>query len=172
MKNALQEQLLKHGLVNKSKAQQVRKEQRKQAKNSSNQTKELVAKSMAEKVARDRELNRQKELKQTAKAHKILIKQFIEQHRLNEPHADQVYNFTHDSNIKRIYVTSNQKDRLIKSKLAIVYWQDRYSLIEVEAANKIRELSKEIFIFIAPPQDQTADEEYYADFQIPDDLMW
>ncbi|KOR30204.1 hypothetical protein TI03_00060 [Achromatium sp. WMS1] len=172
MKNSLQDQLLQLGLVNKSKAQQVKKEQRKQAKISSNVTRELATKIAAEKAAKDRELNRQKELKQAAKARKALLKQFIEKNRLNDPQADQSYNFVHGTSVKRIYITEPQKNNLIMGKLAIVHWQNNYILVELKVADKIRELAKDLFVYIAPTQEQTSKDEYYTNFQVPDDLMW
>lgn len=174
MKNSLQEQLLQLGLVDKSKAQQVKKEQRKQARVPDahrDSIAQAIAKAEADKVLRDRELNRQKELKQEAKARKALLKQFIERNQLNDPKAHQAYNFVHGEAIKRIYVTKLQREKLIAGSLAIVQYDERYVIVELEIATKIQGMSKDMFIFIAQRETVVADDPY-TEFQIPDDMMW
>lgn len=174
MKNSLQEQLLQLGLVDKTKAQQVKKEQRKQARipdANRDAIAQVIAKAEAEKAQRDRELNRQKELKQTIKARKALLKQFIEQNQLNEPRADQPYNFVHGTAIKRIYVTKAQRDKLVTGALAIVEHGERYAIVGMDTAAKIQEMSQEIFVFIAKYENPNSDDPY-ATFQVPDDMMW
>lgn len=174
MKNSLQEQLLQLGLIDKSKAQQAKKEQRNKTRTasaSSNTIAEAVAQAAAEKANRDRELNRQKEQKQETKARKALLRQYIEQNRLNDPKADQHYSFVHNTSVKRLYVTKAQREKLVAGSLAIVHTGERYVLVGLEAAAKIRELSADIFVFIAQPEPQI-DSDPYAEFTVPDDLMW
>lgn len=174
MINSLQEQLLQLGLVNKSKAQQAKKEKRKKGRQASpprDSVAQAVARAEADKAARDRELNRQKELKQAAKARKALLRQFIEQNRLNDPKADQPYNFVHGTSVKRLYVTETQRVQLVAGRLAIAQSADRYFLVELEAAAKIHKLSPETFVFIAQ-QDEGSSDDLYGAFQVPDDLMW
>lgn len=174
MKNSLQEQLLQLGLVDKTKAQQAKKEQRKQARTTDanrDTIAQAIAKAEIEKAQRDRELNRQKELKQAIKARKALLKQFIEQNQLNEPKADQAYNFVHGATIKRIYVTKMQREKLVAGSLAIVEHGERYAIVGIDIAMKIREMSQETFVFIAQCKQPTLDDPYAA-FQVPDDMMW
>jgi len=174
MKNSLQEQLLQLGLVDKSKAQQAKKEQRKQARIPDahrDSISQAIAQAEADKAQRDRELNRQKEQKQAVKARKALLKQFIEQHQLNDSKADQPYNFVHDAAIKRIYVTKIQREKLVASLLAIVQHGERYAIVEIDIAKKIQEMSKDTFVFIAQ-KEQVASDDPYAEFQVPDDMMW
>jgi uncharacterized protein len=184
MTNSLQEQLLKLGLVSKSKAQQAKKARRKERQqerqpgSGRESVVQAVARVEAEKAARDRGLNRQKELKQEAKARKALLRQFIEQHRLNDPKADQPYNFVHGSAVKRLYVTAAQRDQLVAGRLAIVHSAERYFLVGPEAAGRIRDMSADTFVFMAQQeqrvaqQEQRAEQDPYAGFQVPDDLMW
>ncbi|KOR31341.1 hypothetical protein TI04_01390 [Achromatium sp. WMS2] len=174
MSESLRDQLLGLGLVDKSKLQQAKKDQRQRVRipqANRDAVSKVVTQAAAEKVVRDRELNRQKEQKQAAKARKVLLKQFLDQNQLNDPKADQPYNFTHGINIKRLYVTKSQQEKLIAGKLAIVHSGDRYVLVEIAAATKIKDISPDTFVFIAPTQATNEDDEY-AGFQIPDDLMW
>ena len=176
MGNSLQEQLLKAGLVNKSKAQQAKKQSRKKKRNKAagaqpDGVAQAVARAQAEKEARDRELNRQREVNQAAKARKVLLKQYVEQNMLNDRKAEDRYNFVHGGSIKRLYVNPKQREKLGSGQLAIVYVAERYYLMAVENANKVLEMASDTFVFI-PKEEKAEEDDPYADYQVPDDLMW
>ncbi len=175
MGSSLQEQLLKAGLVNKSKVQQAKKQIRKKKRDTNPAQRDTVADAVAkaeqDKLARDRELNRQKEIKQAAKARKALLKQFIEQNMLNAPAAEIAYNFVHGSAVKRVYVTAKQRDALGAGKLALVCLADRYYLVAAEVTGKIADMGPDTFIFVQAQESADTDDPY-ADYQVPDDLMW
>jgi len=167
--------LLKAGLVNKSKAQQAKKQVRKKKRNPNANKRDTVAdavaKVQAEKMARDRELNRQKEIKQAAKARKDLLRQFLEKNMLNDPGAETPYNFVHGNSVKRIYVNDKQRLGLGEGKLAIVFFAERYFLVEAALTEKVRDMSPDCFVFVQQP-DAGDEDDPYAEFQVPDDLMW
>jgi hypothetical protein len=174
MGNSLQEQLLKAGLVNKSKVQQAKKQTRKKKRSQGKRpdaVAQAVAQAQAEKEARDRELNRQRDIKQAAKARKVLLKQFVEQNMLNDRSAEEPYNFVHGSSVKRLYVNPKQRARLGAGELAIAWVVDRYYLLEVETARKMLDMAPGTFVFI-PEEEKPAEDDPYADYQVPDDLMW
>ena len=176
MGNSLQEQLLKAGLVNKTKAQQAKKHSRKKKRNKGAAARpdgvaQAVAKAQADKEARDRELNRQRDIKKSAQARKVLLKQYVEQNMLNDRKAEDPYNFVHGGSIKRLYVNPKQREKLGAGRLAIVFVADRYYLMEAETANKVLEMAPDTFIFI-PQEEKTAEDDPYADYEVPDDLMW
>ena len=175
MVNSLQEQLLKAGLVNKSKVQQakkqIRKNKRKGAAARGDSVAEAVARTQAEKQARDRELNRQKQIKEAAKARKLLLRQYVERNRLNDAKAEEPYNFVHDNSIKRLYVNAKQREQLGSGELAIVQVAERYYLVGVEVSKEVRKIAPDTFVFISQAEKPTEDDPY-ADYQVPDDLMW
>jgi uncharacterized protein YaiL (DUF2058 family) len=176
MGNSLQEQLLKAGLVNKSKAQQAKKQIRKKKRSQGkvaqrDSVADAVSRAQAEKEARDRELNRQKHIKEAAKARKLLLKQYVEKSRLNDPTAEEPYNFVHDGSIKRLHVNQKQRDLLSAGKLAIVRVAERYYLVTTDVSRKVVDMAPDTFVFI-PKQEKPAEDDPYAEYQVPDDLMW
>ena len=176
MGNSLRDQLLKAGLVDKSKVQQAKKQSRKKkrAKGAAAQrdtVADAVRQAQAEKAARDRELDRQKAIKQEAKARKGLLRDYIEKNKLNDPAAQEPFNFVQDNNVKRFYVNEKQRIQLSAGKLAIAQVADRYYLFTLEVSDKLRELEPGIFIHVAE-QEKPAEDDPYAEYQVPDDLMW
>jgi len=174
MGNSLQEQLLKAGLVNKSKAQQAKKQSRKKKRSQGKRpdaVAQAVAKVQAEKEARDRELNRQRDIKQAAKARKMLLRQFVEQNMLNDRAAEEPFNFVHGSSVKRLYVNPKQRVKLGAGELSIAYVGERYYLMAAETAKKVQEMAPDTFVY-TPEEEKPAEDDPYADYQVPDDLMW
>lgn len=180
---SLQEQLLKAGIVDKKKAKQVEQEKRKKANQANkgqpqkDEAKELAKQALAEKSARDRELNRQKEQAAEQKAIAAQIKQLIEVNRIDRSNGESSYQFTDGKKIKKIYVTEQQHNLLSKGSIAIVrltsYQNDQYELVPAGVANKIKQRDETIVIVQNEAStDNTDDDDYYADFKIPDDLMW
>lgn len=176
MGNSLKEQLLKAGLVDKSRVQQAKKQSRKRRRNQGAAARpdgvaRAVARAQAEKEARDRELNRQRELKQAAKARKILLKQFVGQNMVNDRTAEEPYHFVHGGSIKRLYVNPKQRVKLGAGELAIVCVAERYYLMAATTAKKVLEMAPDTFVFI-PQEEEPVKDDPYADYQVPDDLMW
>jgi hypothetical protein len=176
MGNSLRDQLLNAGLVNKSKVQQAKKQSRKKkrAKGAAVQrdtVADAVQKAQNDKAARDRELNRQKAIKQEAKARKGLLRDYVEKNKLNDPAAQDPFNFVQDNNVKRFYVNAKQRVQLSAGKLAIAQVGERYYLVTLEVSGKLRELDSGAFIYVAE-QEKPAEDDPYAEYQVPDDLMW
>lgn len=180
MAGSLQDQLLKAGMVDEKKAKKIKKEKRKQAKQQRksstevvDETKQQVKQSRQEKSERDRELNRQKKEEADHKAIAAQIKQLIEVNRLSRVGAELNYNFTDDNKIKKILVDAQMLEQLSRGRLAIVRLDDRYEVVPVPVAEKIRQRRPERVIVCNEGQADVQDEDDpYADYQIPDDLMW
>jgi hypothetical protein len=90
--------------------------------------------------------------------------------------GELAYNFTAGKKIKKIYVNQDIQDRLSRGKLAIASpEQDNKSFVVIPlgAAEKILQRDQDCYIYIAENQSQEVEEDDpYADYQIPDDLMW
>ena len=90
--------------------------------------------------------------------------------------GDLAYNFTAGTKIKKVYVNEDIQDRLSRGKLAITSPnQDNktFAIIPLGVAEKIRQRDQECFIYIAENASKEIEEDDpYADYQIPDDLMW
>ncbi len=181
MGNALQEQLLKAGLIDKNKANQAKNAKHKKMKQqrSKNQTVVDEAKLLAEKVIQekaehDRELNRRRDEKAQQKAIIAQIKQLIQMNKLNKGNGDDpAYNFEDNKNIKQIYVKQEVHDGIAQGKLAIVKFEKQYEVVPGPVADKISQRDASYIILRNDPSQQAEEaDDFYADYEIPDDLMW
>ena len=176
---SLQEQLLKAGMVDEKKAKQIAKEKRKQAKLSNkgqglvNETREQAKKAQAEKADRDRDINRQRQEAKELKAVGAQIKQLIDVNSIDTSGGEVAYQFTDGTRVKKIYVTSLQQKQLSKGQIAIVSLMGGYSLVPSVVADKIQQRNGDVVILLnQTSSDGIDDDDYYADYKIPDDLMW
>lgn len=181
---SLQEQLLKAGLADAKKAKQINKEKRKQAKQAPkgqqqvDEAKLAAKQALAEKAERDRELNRQRQEQAEQRAIAAQIKQLIEMNRVPRPKPsggdeDIAYQFAHGKKIKKIYVTKKLQEQLVRGLLAIVELDGSYELVPAKVAEKIalRDAGR-ILVKNDSASDAVDEDDPYADYQIPDDLMW
>jgi uncharacterized protein YaiL (DUF2058 family) len=176
---SLQEQLLKAGMVDEKKAKKIKKDQRKQAKQipkgqvQVNETREQVKQAQIEKSARDRELNLERNKLAEEKAIAAQIKQLITTNRIDRKHGEISYQFTDGNKIKKILVTALLQEQLIKGIIAIVKFGEHYELVPAVVANKIAQRDELAVLVKNQPGKHIVDEDDpYADYQIPDDLMW
>ncbi|MBV1904730.1 MAG: DUF2058 domain-containing protein [Pseudomonadales bacterium] len=132
--------------------------------------------ALARKKLQDREQNRQLNKAAQGKALKSQIKQLIEQNGQRQD-GDQAYNFVEGRKIKKIHVSSENRDQLSKGFLAIVKLGQGYQLVPEQIAQKIisriPESSNEIVIHLHDrSKDLVEEDDPYKDFPIPDDLDW
>ncbi|WP_160153882.1 DUF2058 domain-containing protein [Microbulbifer sp. ALW1] len=179
---SLQDQLLKAGLVDGKKAKQISKEKRKQnkvAKKSGetqvDETKQAAEAARAAKIARDRELNAEREAAAQQKAIAAQIKQLIERNKQSKGAKGQddiAYHFTFDKKVKKIYVSSAVQEHLTAGRLLIVGEGDQFELVPRVIADKIAERNPAMVV--QPPENSTVvdEDDPYAGYEIPDDLMW
>lgn len=185
MAGSLRDQLLKAGLVDKNKAKKSQHQERKtntqnrQAAKSGKKVKakgqdiqQKILKEQRAKQKRDHELNKQRDLELAKKAMHAEVRQIILQNLVDVPkNAETEYHFTHDKKVKKIYITDNQQQQLVKSQLAIVFFDLQYKLIPDSVAEKIEDRIPDLLIRIKPDAGLDKDDPY-ADFQVPDDLQW
>lgn len=191
MAGSLFDQLKKSGLVDDKKAKKIQQEKRQAAKQSKankskkgqnqapiNEAAELAAKAAAEKAKRDKKLNQQRQQEQAEKAKKAELKQIIETHQLKNYAGDVAYNFSDNGVVKTLYVNEQTQQSLAKEKLIIVRFAtgkaSDYALIPAEQTDKIEQRDSSVIVkneSLATKLSQE-DEDYYAKFEIPDDLVW
>jgi uncharacterized protein YaiL (DUF2058 family) len=176
---SLRDQLLKAGLVNEKQAKQVGKEQQKKQRLEQkghiekDESQKLAAQqAMAEKPARDQELNRQQQEKVEQKARAAQIKQLIEVSRLPKLTTEDYYNFVDDKKVKRLSVNALVRNKLSSGSLAIVRHGGGYEVIPREAALKIQERDAQRVVLLNTPTEAPDADDPYAAYQVPDDLMW
>jgi len=176
---SLQDQFLQAGLVDKKKAKQVNKEQRNEAKvrhkgqPQPDEKKEQAKRALLEKAERDRQLNKQQQAEAEKKAIKAQIVQLIRMNRVARERGDVAYQFKDGTIIKRIYITPQLQKDLINGRLAIAKLANDYELLPAAAAEKIMQRDASVIVLLNRDEWVTVDEDDpYADYQIPDDLMW
>ena len=178
---SLQEQLLKSGLVSKGKAKAAKTNKRKQTKQERkhnqetvNEAKLLAEKSKAEQLEKDRVLNQQKQQLAEEKAILAQIKQLVDDNKVPQDKEGEAYNFTDDNKVKKIYISDKVRELISKGSLAIVKISQSYALVPAKVAEKIvqRDEACVLVLNINANKDVIVEEDPYADFQIPDDLMW
>ena len=87
--------------------------------------------------------------------------------------GETAYQFVMKNKIKKIHVTDEQFNLLSRGKLGIVRLSGQYQLIPLDAAEKVMERAPHWPVVIAKVEAEQPDEDDpYADFKIPDDLMW
>ncbi len=201
MPGSLKDQLLKAGLVTPDRARKIEREARaeKNAKRhgkgkAKGEDKPPEPSALTEAQLRARELNREKAERDRAqmraiadkakeKALRAEIKQIIlqnDQRVKTQSDDDVAYNFVHGKRVKRIYVPPAQRDQISSGKLVIVNNDGHYHLLPKKAAEKVRKRDPKRIIVEhdgAKPASGSepepgSDDDYYAKFQVPDDLDW
>ncbi len=181
MANSLFEQLKKTGLVDEKKAKKAKQSQykskkQKRKKGDSKAVDEatlLAQKARAEKVERDRALNQRKKEEAEQKAIAAQIRQLIETNRVENSDGDVIYNFTDANVVKQLHISEAVHKHLVSGRLAIARLNDSYALVPLPVAEKIQQRDAQCIILCAAgEQAEPAEDDPYADYQIPDDLMW
>ena len=181
MGNSLQDQLLKAGLVDEQKVRQAKSAKRKKSKQGRGKPQtddqaRRAAQAAADKAARDRELNRKRQEEARRKAQENELRQLIHAHRVLRGEGDVAFNFQDGGALKRVYVTAEQQQALVKGGLALVRQDAGYELIPTEIAARVRERNAALVLVLndspAPKDDATDSDDPYAGYEVPDDLMW
>ena len=180
---SLQDQLLNMGVVNKKKAKKSQHQQRQDLskqrkaiksgkKVESTQLQQQLEQSVRDKHQRDLVLNKQRDEQRQQKALTAEVKQIVQQHSIAiAKEAELAYNFTFENKVKKIYVTTQQQKQLTLGQLAIATVDQAYLLIPDKIAEKI-ERRLPGMVIRTQIDAQSNDDDSYADYPIPDDLMW
>ncbi len=177
MSKSLAEQLLKAGLGDAKKLKNIKKEQHKArvkaGKNGTvvNEATLLAEQSRQQQVERDRLLNQQKKAEAEQKALAAQVKQLIEMNVISDK-GDIGFNFTDQNKVKKIYVSDKIQQQLVKGQIAIARNGDAYLLVPVQVAERIQQRVPEAVVLLNQKDEALDEDDPYADFKIPDDLMW
>ena len=179
MANSFGDQFLKAGLVNKTRLNKANKSKSKQQKLKNKQKIEVVdeaavavRQAAAEQADRDRELNRRQKEAVERKAILAQVRQLVEMNRLPCEEGELGYNFQDGAAIKKLFVTQEMHDKLGRGLLAIARLDDGYEVIPSVVAEKIMLRDESCIVSNAVTQPADADDDAYADYKVPDDLMW
>ena len=179
---SLQDQLKKSGLIDDKKAKQLKRAKNKQeklARKTKNpavdQSKLELERLKSEQIAKDRQLNLEKNKQAEKQALAAQIKQLIEMNIVAKD-GDQKFSFTDANVIKHIYVSQTQIDQLSRGTLAIVTQKNgqkhTHVLVPMGVAKKIEQRDAGVVVFKAQKNTICDEDDPYAEFKIPDDLTW
>ena len=180
--NPLQEQLIKAGLAKKSKAAEVAREQNKarQGKGPAAPSEiQLEAERVrAEKVEHDRALAAERKAKARVTELRAQARQIIHDRKVPRS-GDSEYRFTADGAIRTLLVNEDLRKKLSSGALVIARIDESYELLPRAAAEKVRERDASMIVLdhgqaagSEPAASTSEDDAYYAQFKVPDDLVW
>ena len=171
---------MKSGLANKKqevrarKAKNTREKMQRKGHEVVDEARELARQADAAKVARDRELNRARTEEAERRAIAAQIRQIVELNRITE-RGDVEFRFTEGSAIRTLMLREPQRRALVAGSLAVVALDGRHDLVPRKVAEKIAERDPAAVVLC---NDRTAEsenapeEDEYAGYEVPDDLMW
>ncbi|MBF7687283.1 DUF2058 domain-containing protein [Acinetobacter rathckeae] len=176
VKNALQAQLLKAGLVDSKKAKKLTKQAQHEQRTGQDNKAALAAdleKTKQSKQQKDLELNAKKQKQLEEKTLKANIQQMIQQHKIEKTEGDIAYQFIDEQKIKKIYINQQAYNALVAGSL-VVAKSTPYVLLATALAERIEQKMEGFILWNKSEENtQTTDEDDpYAAYVIPDDLMW
>lgn len=180
--NPLQEQLLKAGLVKKSKVAEVARQQNKARQGKAAPTdgdiQREAERARAEKAERDRALEAARKAQARAAELQAQARQIVQDKKVPRS-GDSEYRFNAGGAIRSLLVDEAQRRQLSSGALVIVAIGERYELLPRPAAAKVRERVPEMIVLdhgqpgdVAGDAASSEDDAYYAQFEVPDDLVW
>lgn len=180
--NPLQEQLLKAGLVKRSKVAEVAREQNKarHAKGASefDEIHVEAERVRAEKTERDRALAAGHKAKARVTELRAQARQIIEDKKLPRE-GELEYRFSANGAIRTLLVNAELRNMLSSGAVVIAVIGDRYEVLPREAGGKVRERDASMIVLdhragagSESSAETSVDDAYYAQFVVPDDLAW
>ena len=177
--NSLKDQLLKAGLVSKKDVKPKAKKKKaptkpKKQRNATSEATLRAQRAMLDKAKKDKKLNEQRKAEAAKKELAAQVKQLVDGSKLDRSEGETAYNFTFKKKVKSIYVTEQQQNLLSRDLLVIIWLQGEvFELVPKLVAEKIAERDSASVIKnenVSSSEDMADDP--YADYQIPDDLIW
>ena len=180
MRNPLQEQLLKAGLVKKSKVAQVAHEQTKarhgKAPPAPTAEQREVERLRTERVERDRALAAERNAQARNHEQRAQARQIIQTQQVVRE-GEIEYRFTDGGAIRSVLVNEALRTQLANGSLVIARLGEGHALLPRAAAQKVYERDAAMIVLDhaasqpAKP-DASDDDAYYDQFKVPDDLIW
>ncbi|MCL1142488.1 DUF2058 domain-containing protein [Shewanella gaetbuli] len=183
MANALQDQLLKAGLASKQKLRTAKTQKRRDKKanidDGSEALKQQIADQKKQQALKDKQLNEQRFKEATERGQvRGLITEF-KKFAISLPQDAEVkFNYTLNNKIYSLYIDEKIQKSLLNGALGIVRYEDSSYVVPHKLAARVQLLVPEWcgYLWDKHAEDsleQVADEDDpYADYAIPDDLMW
>ncbi|QYJ99778.1 DUF2058 domain-containing protein [Shewanella psychrotolerans] len=180
MANPFQEQLLKAGLVSKQKVRDTKTQKRRDRKAKVDDGSEVLRQEIAAKkqaqIEKDRALNEQRFAEATEKGQvRGLITEFKRLAIEIPKDAEVKFNYTLGTKIYSIYINDKLQSQLLNGQLGIVRHDEVSYLVPHKLAERVQLLVPEWCGYLWQQDDNqqvVEEDDPYADYVIPDDLMW
>ena len=180
--NPLQEQLLKAGLVKKSQVSQVAREQVKarhgKGPAAPTESQREADRARAEKAEKDRQLAAERNAQRRADELRAQARQIIGDRKVARG-GELEYRFSDGEVIRTLLVSEALRKQLASGALVIVRHGEGFELLPRVAAEQVRLRAAELIVLDHGQSADTPistgnaeDDAYYAQFQVPDDLVW
>ncbi len=183
MRNPLQDQLLKAGLVKKGQVDKIAREQHKQrhAKGGNavapDPDKVDAARLQAERAERDRALAEERNAQARRQEVQAQIRQIVDTHKVKRT-GEIDYRFNDGSVIRSVLVDTALRTQLASGALVIVRHGEGFELIPRAAAEKVYGRDPAMVVLDHGRSDgdsaakSESDDDWYGQFKVPDDLIW
>lgn len=180
MSKSLEDQFKELGLANEKQVRKARQGKKKKKGNRKPKRSEAAApepetesaqRERAEKAERDRRLESERQAERQAKETAARVRQIAETNRVEREKGDVAYHFTYGSRIKELWLSKAQHRRLAAGEIGLVAVGDGYELVSKATAERICEIDAAAVLVLNSGSDDSGDDPY-ADFPVPDDLMW
>ncbi|MCL1148364.1 DUF2058 domain-containing protein [Shewanella sp. 10N.261.52.F9] len=180
MANPFQEQLLKAGLVSKQKVKDTKTQKRRDRKakvddGSEALKQEIAAKKQAQ-IEKDKQLNEQRFAEASEKGLvRGLVTEFKKFAITAPKDAEIKFNFTFENKIYSLYVSEKMQSELLNGHLGILRHEEVSYLVPHKLAERVNLLVPAWVGYLWTQEESTEvveEDDPYADYVIPDDLMW
>jgi uncharacterized protein YaiL (DUF2058 family) len=172
--------LLKAGLVDEQRLKQARSSKHRKTKREGGpkraeldrEARQAAERARQEQLERDRELNRQRQEEAALRSAENEIRQLVHAHRVVRERGDLAFNFTDGTTLKRIYVTRDLHAKLVAGSLAVVRQDAFYEVVPAEIAERLLARDPNLVLVYNKAEIKSEGDDPYAEYQVPDDLMW
>lgn len=181
MANLLAEQLLKAGLVDKDRAKALEREKhqkkkkkapKKAARKKQATHKPALTPEQKEKIQRDKELNALQRQKAEARASQAAIRQWVTATRVDRSEGDTDFQYVYANKIRKMLVTAEMRVQLLKGSLCIVNLDGQFEVVPAGTARKVAQKRPNLVVDPSKKEDPEQIDEAYAEYAVPDDLVW
>ncbi|GAB4356209.1 MAG: DUF2058 domain-containing protein [Immundisolibacter sp.] len=176
MANSLQAQLLKAGLVSAEQVERAQRRKRADAKRGPAPRPAAASPQQRERerrAERERVRNEALQARRARKERAAQIRQMIKDQRLDRRGGESAYQFLDGRLIRKLPMHEAQRLQVVRGSLAVVRYGQGFELVPQATAHKIAARDPDCVVVLNTQADAApAADDPYADFPVPDDLMW
>lgn len=179
MRNPLQDQLLKAGLVKKSRVAEVVREKARQRDGKAppppSEEQLNAERVMTERAERDRALAAERNSHARQHEQHAQARQIVDMHKIARG-GELTYRFADGDVIRNVLVNELLRSQLASGAMVIVRHLNGYEVLPRLAADKVHARDPGLIVvdhsLTESATSASTDEEYYRQFKVPDDLVW